>query len=105
MRITRTTRPYNERRYGQPWIATVTFASDGKASFAWGKWITDRAGDAGLLILEAEPETCIAIGQKDHRRPSKSQADYYIVQANGDLLPLTSKVDAYNRQMGKPEPT
>ena len=92
MRISIDTEVYNERRYGKPWIATVTFESASKTNFSFGDW-AGQAGYSGLLELDCEDEDIVARGQKDNRNPNNSVPVFFIVQ-NGELCWI-SKVDAY----------
>ena len=46
MKIEINTSSYNERRYGRPWIARVTFPA-AKGEFAFGEWV-GQPGDPGL---------------------------------------------------------
>jgi len=93
--ITIKTESYNQRRYGKPWIARVTFDAAGKAEFSWGEWIGDRrTGSEGLLVISASEGDIIARGQKDFRQPKNSSPSYYQVR-NGELVKLASKAEAY----------
>lgn len=83
---------YNEKRYGRPWIAKVDFASR-NGHFRFGNWV-GQDGCLGLLTLDACPGDVVARGQKDFRNPKNSAPDFYIVQGDLSLTPV-SKVDAY----------
>lgn len=87
------TEPYNDRRYGKPWIATVTFEQGSKATFHWGDWI-GRAGEPGVLELQASVGDVVATGQKDFRNPRGTRCEYSIVEPDGSLTEV-DKVDAY----------
>lgn len=91
MRIEIETGAYN----GRPWIAAVTFDDAGKAGMVFGQWIGSD-GERGRLILCAEPGTIVARGQRDYRRPANSDTDYYILDNDGELVPLPSKLVAFN---------
>lgn len=83
---------YNERRYGRPWIAKVTFDNSGKGTFEWGTWV-GRMGEAGTLVIDAAEGEIVAQGQKDNRGGS-TESSYYQVR-NGELVKLASKAEAY----------
>ena len=100
MRISIDTSTYNERRYGKPWIALVSFASASKTNFDFGEW-AGQEGYSGMLELECENGDIIARGQKDNRNPKNSVPEFYIVK-NGELEPI-SKVDAYRHTQSKIE--
>lgn len=94
-RITVKTESYNQRRFGKPWIARVTFDAAGKAEYTWGEWIGDhRTGSEGLLVINADEGDIIARGQKDFRQPKYSVHRFYQVR-DGKLVKLASKVEAY----------
>lgn len=96
MRIELPTCSYNQRRYSRPWIARVTFDNNGKATFTWGNWIGDGAnGSAGTLLLDVQPGDIVAVGQKDYRKPQNSSPSWYQVGADGDLLDINTKAQAY----------
>lgn len=97
MRITQATRSYNERRYGKPWIATVDF-SDPKGTFNFGQWIGAK-GQEGELVVEAAPGDVVAQGQKDNR--GSSSTDYHIVQQDGSLGSVVTKIEAYKAWQAK----
>lgn len=86
------TESYNERRYGKPWIAIVTFESASKPNFSFGDWVGE-IGYQGVLEIEANEGDIVARGQKDHRKPRNSAADYYIMES-GELIRV-SKKEAY----------
>ena len=92
MRISIDTSTYNERRYGKPWIALVSFASASKTNFDFGEW-AGQEGYSGMLELECENGDIVARGQKDNRNPKNSVPVFFIVK-NGELEWI-SKVDAY----------
>jgi hypothetical protein len=93
MNIIKETCSYNERRYGKPWIAKVTFNKT-IPKFEFGNWI-GQAGYEGKLILEnVEEGEIVSRGQKDNRNFKNNETNYYIVK-NGELESI-SKVDAYN---------
>lgn len=79
----------NPRRYGRPWIGLVTDlpASD-KPSLSWGVF----EGDS--LFLEAPVGSLIMWGQKDLRRPDKTERNYGVIEADGKLHELASREEA-----------
>lgn len=83
---------YNDRRYGKPWIAKVTFDDNGKAAFEWGTWV-GRPGYSGTLVIHAAEGEIVAKGQKDNRNSRGTECDYYQVQ--GGQLVAMSKAEAY----------
>lgn len=91
MRLEISTGSYNDRRYGKPWIAKVSFET-AKGSFVFGEWFGD-VGEEGFLEIEAEPGDVIARGQKDFRKPINSAPGYYLVKEGGGLKSVT-KVEA-----------
>lgn len=91
-KLTLDTESYNERRYGKPWIALVTFDSVSNAQFKFGAWVGDE-GYKGVLEIGAKEGDVIARGQKDYRKPANSTPRYFIFE-NGDLKEV-SKKDAY----------
>lgn len=94
-RIQIETSAFNERRYGKPWIALVTFSPNIEGDFEWGTWVGDvRNGTAGVLEIEAETGAIVATGQKDLRKPRNSAPEWFQVSAEGKLLPLSTKAEA-----------
>jgi hypothetical protein len=93
MNYTQYTDSYNERRYGKPWIAVVTFDSKSKANFEFGTWVGEH-GYKGLLEIDAQAGDVIATGQKDNRNPKNSAPDYFILNDNGELDSV-GKLTAY----------
>lgn len=93
MKIESTTESYNERRFSKPWIAGVTFDEAADAQFEFGTWV-GRAGDAGILVIDAEPGAIVARGQRDYRG-NRTTVDYYQVEADGTLTKLDGKPAAY----------
>jgi hypothetical protein len=83
---------YNERRYGKPWIAIITFENPTKPHFDFGTWVGEQ-GDSGILEIDLKEGDVVARGQKDFRKPANSALNFYIVK-NGELVEATKK-DAY----------
>lgn len=78
----RETSSYNERRYGRPWIAAVRLTGTKlEYDFAAGT-VTASFGSAGMLSIPCVPGDVIAYGQKDNRRPDKS--DHTILRMRDD---------------------
>lgn len=97
------TTSYNERRYGKPWIAKVTFDDAGKSNFEFGAWI-GQDGFTGILELSVNVGDIVAFGQKDNRQPRNSAPDFFIVEQvvaevddkwDTPALRSVSKSDAY----------
>ena len=86
MKIQMKTDSYNERRYGRPWIASVSFSSASKADFKFGEWCGEH-GYKGLLDIDVEPGSIIAIGQKDFRKPVNSTPQYWVVPMSIQTMP------------------
>jgi hypothetical protein len=80
MRVTITFGPYNQRRYGRPWIAKLTSWPIGKSpELAFG-------GLIGLTTeIEASPGAIVRWGQRDNRG-NHSTSCWGIVQANGEVV-------------------
>lgn len=91
---TKETSSYNEKRYGAWWVASIDFSSGSKGDYTFGdssgKW-----GSAGELSIACAPGDFIAYGQKDLRRPDKS--DHFVLQmrADGSMQSFDSKAEAY----------
>ena len=84
---------YNERRYGKPWIAKITFV-DKKPTYEFGSWV-GKPGCPGLLILEnVNAGQIIAKGQKDNRKANGSENNLYVVNDDGTRR-LVDKLEAY----------
>lgn len=84
MLYTETTSIYNQRRYGKPWIAKLTFPRPGKPEYTFGDWF-GTAGGEGELSIEVEPGDVIATGQKDNRK-GRGGADHIgVVQPDGTV--------------------
>lgn len=78
------TRSYNDRRYGKPWIAKLTFIRPGKPEYTFGDWL-GNPGYAGELSIEVEPGDVIATGQKDHRKGRGGADSIGVVQHDGTV--------------------
>ena len=91
MEIRIETSSYNEKRYGKPWIAMVDFAASANGEMIFGNWVGTPGYD-GVLLLDATPGDIVARGQKDFRNPKYSAPTYYIVGADGQLLPTGWKL-------------
>lgn len=91
--LTLDTKPYNERRYGKPWIARVDFTSNPKGDYKWGDWIGDpgQAGELSLRGLSAGD--IIARGQKDYRKGDSNMSWSYI-DAKGQRIGVNDKISA-----------
>lgn len=97
----RPTDSYNERRYGKPWIATVTFDDKSKANFSFGDWIGDEGYEGQLEVL-CNPGDIIALGQKDTRKPANSAPQYFTIDENKKLSEVT-KLKAYHHYQKQTE--
>jgi len=101
MRIELATKPYNERRYGRPYIAVVVLKGD-RLHPIWGRWIGE-SGEAGLLVLDhAEAGDVLMVGQRDYRKPANSAPQYYILDKDLKRIPVT-KVEAYQHLRSRTE--
>ena len=96
------THPYNPRRYGRPWIAKVELDGSRLSYSEWGTWIGSNGSD-GRLELSVEPGTVIAHGQRDTRNSTGTTNDLGVVQQDGTISPLRSKIEAvdYLRKHGQ----
>ncbi len=101
MEIKIETRPYNERRYGRPWIAIASFGPDGKADYQFGDWI-GRPGEAGVLRLVANPGDVVARGQKDNRG-DKGETEFYVVEDDGSLGAKMTRAEAWEYDRSRDE--
>ena len=81
MNYAETTPSYNQRRYGKPWIAKLTFDA-GKAEYQFGSWL-GTPGQEGELSIEVEPGDVIATGQKDNRKGRGGPEHIGVVQVDG----------------------
>lgn len=84
MLYTEKTSAYNQRRYGKPWIAKLTFVRPGKPDYTFGDWL-GNAGYVGELSIEVEPGDVIATGQKDNRKGLGGADHFGVVQADGSV--------------------
>jgi hypothetical protein len=85
----RETDAYNERRYGKPWCARVTGVdSRGKLVYEWAEW-TGHLGQRGLLRAACKPGEIIAWGQKDLRRPHRSDHEILLMGDDGRMTELS----------------
>lgn len=82
MLYTKSTTSYNQRRYGKPWIAKLSFIRPGKPEYTFGDWL-GQPGDSGELSIEVEPGDVIARGQKDHRKGRGGADDIGVIQVDG----------------------
>jgi hypothetical protein len=79
-----TTKSYNPRCYGKPWIAKLTFERPGKPEYAFGDWL-GTAGCEGELSIEVEPGDVIATGQKDIRNGRGGADAFGVIQEDGTV--------------------
>lgn len=80
---------YNERRYGKPWGAVITF--DGtKAKYDFVGTYMSKAGDAGDVVIECMAGDIVAFGRKDNRS-NNTYNEWYIVGSNGELQSVDKK--------------
>lgn len=92
MKIEIETQSYNHRRYSKPYIATVDF-SDPKGIVNWGQWVGSH-GEAGILLIDAEPGDILMTGQRDGRG-SNSKPEYRQVNADGSRSGEITKAEAF----------
>lgn len=81
---TRQTDDYDSRRLSRPWCARVTFPSGPKAIYEFGE-SSGNWGKAGVMELECRPGDIIAWGQKNLRRPDKSDHTIAVMEASGRM--------------------
>lgn len=80
---------FNQRRYGAPWIAVV--GSNARLDFSHevGDFTGDRNGNGGdLYLFEPVEGKIYAWGQKDYRRPDKSEVSYGVFR-DGALVEIS----------------
>lgn len=94
MKIEIETGSYNERRYGKPYIAKISFSDGATGTPTWGQWC-GQPGESGLLIIDAEPGDIIMRGQKDNRNPKHSAPTYYQLTSDGAMVATGTKAAAY----------
>lgn len=90
---------YNERRHGAFWCAAVSFGDGPKPIYTWGE-STGKWGQAGMLRVPCKPGDIIAWGQKDNRRPDKSDHYLLIMQEDGSMVE-TDKTAAWKHWQEK----
>lgn len=73
---------YNPRRYGKPWGTRITFQGVKPVYSFDGHW------DGEAVLIEAEPCSVVAFGQKDMRK-GYGENKWFIVSADGELHPCT----------------
>jgi hypothetical protein len=81
---------YNDRRYGKPWAAILTWAEGaGSATYDFqrGAYCGDASG--GEIIISAPAGTVVSYGQKDHR---SRYSEHYIgvIKDDGDIEAMTA---------------
>ena len=94
---------YNERRYGKPWGAIITF-SKLKPEYTFTGHYDARPGDAGSVVIEAQPGDILAFGQKDNRG-NKTEKQFYIVNDKGELLQISEREARLHYQTKSKQPT
>lgn len=81
MKLQIKTEPYNERRYGKPYLGVLN-THDGRVS-RWGVWI-GTPGCAGVIEIDAAPGAAVVQGQKDNRGNGGSLR-YGVVGTDGTI--------------------
>lgn len=76
MKIIKTYLPYNKRRYGEPWVATVNPAT-AKPDFSHrvGGYTGHDGGEGDLYVTDPQEGTVYMYGQKDYRG-GNTERDY-----------------------------
>ncbi len=91
MKVVKDYECFNQRRYGNPWIAIV--GKDAKIDFSQkvgGYTGAYNKGEAGQLYVVSPIENQVyAYGQKDYRG-NNTEFDY-VQYVNGEFLPITKK--------------
>jgi hypothetical protein len=95
------TSPYNERRYGKPWLARVKTSLT--KDFEFIDW-QGQQGQAGEFVFEALPGEMVAEGQKDHRKGRGGVDECRILLPNGNNVE-TSKLDLPDSRLLRMDPT
>ena len=84
---------YNERKYGKPWGAIVTFEGAQIHYEYNGHYIyNDSVGDAGMVRIHAKKDDIVAFSQKNNRGRSNKE-EFFVVGGDGELKSI-SKLDA-----------
>ena len=98
MKVIKQYEAFNERRFGNPWVAKVN--SDGKIDFSVrvGSYTGEYGkGEAGQLYVSSPEENAVyAFGQKDYRGHKGGYE--YVQYKNGEFIPIkkTELVEALN---------
>lgn len=79
---------YNDKRYGAPWCAKVTFPNGPKPVYEWGE-SSGKWGKAGVMVVPCKPGEIIAWGQKDRRKPDDSEHKILHMQPDGGMVEVT----------------
>jgi hypothetical protein len=90
VRVTIEWHDYNPRRYGKPWIATVTsWPVGGRPELIFGGYLGDD--DGGDLEIAAAPGDIIRYGQRDWRAKAHSDQcnEWAVVQPDGSIRDIT----------------
>ena len=88
---------YNERRYGRPWAAIVTFAGIKTHYNFTGNYIhNDSVGSSGEVQIMAKKDDIIAFGQKDNRG-NNNKKDFFVVKNDKGDLESISQLDAQEK--------
>lgn len=95
MKTIETYAAFNERRYGQPWVAIVDQSSKTidfmkKVGGYTGKYGRGEAGE--LVVFDPEEGAIYAYGQKDYRGNNTDNGFAKVV--DGEFIYFSSKIDA-----------
>lgn len=83
MIIKRSFGSYNERRYGKPWGAKITFPDSIKPKYDFdGYW------DGSHVLINADIGDVVAFGQRDHRG-NGTKKSLFIVEPDGELTQVS----------------
>lgn len=80
---------YNARRHSRPWGAIITFADNGKPQYDFEAAWYDGSDRGGNVIITCKPGDIIATGQKDNRNPKYTRNNWYLVNPDHSLTPIS----------------
>jgi len=81
---------YNSRRYSKPWGAVIYRSPDGGFGYSFdGHWWGSASEGGVVEIPNVCPGTVVAFGQRDNRKYSGTENNWYVVQNDGSLKYVT----------------
>lgn len=85
---------YNEKRYGKPWLATISSWAGSNPELQFVPWRGDE-GCEGFFEVELRPGQVLKRGQKDHRNPNGTANDFFVI-TDAYKLVRVGKADAHD---------